>query len=338
MGGKVLVSTTEMKERLVACRLQADMLNSPLVVIGRTDAESASMIDNNMDPVDHPFIKGRTVATAEPLHVAIQNGRAETWEELAGSMTFPKALAQAMESNGQDTSKWLKDSLGMSLPEMRQAAAELGHGNLHFDWDANRSSEGYYRIDGSTEYCIRRALAWAPYADSLWMETAKPIRSQAEQFATAVRSVYPHQMLSYNLSPSFNWDTSGMTDQEMETFVWDLAKLGFNWQFITLAGFHCNALGIDMFARDYAKRGAAAYVQLIQRQEREHGVETLTHQKWSGAELIDSISSLVSGGRSSTGIMSTGVTETQFAATSSPPLERDFVAQGNAKPLWGRSQ
>jgi len=105
-----------------------------------------------------------------------------------------------------------------------------------------------------------------------------------------------------------------MTDAQMESFVWDLAKLGFCWQFITLAGFHCDALSIDLFARDYAKRGAAAYVQLIQRKEREQGVETLTHQKWSGSEIVDEAGNLISGGLSSTGIMSAGVTETQFGA------------------------
>merc|ERR1712166_1524011 len=165
------------------------------------------------------------------------------------------------------------------------------------------------------EHCIERALAFAPYSDAIWMETGKPILSQAVQFATAVRTMFPHQMLSYNLSPSFNWDASGMTDAQMETFIWDLAKLGCCWQFITLAGFHCNALSIDLFARDYAQRGAAAYVQLIQREERKHGVETLTHQKWSGSELVDSAGNIISGGMSSTGIMSAGVTETQFGAS-----------------------
>merc|ERR1719440_281314 len=173
----------------------------------------------------------------------------------------------------------------MGLPAMRKKAADLGVGEVHFDWEAARTIEGYYRIKGSTDFCIQRAIAFAPYADSIWMETGKPILSQAVKFAQEVRAVYPHQMLSYNLSPSFNWDASGMTDAQMETFIWDLAKLGYCWQFITLAGFHCDALGIDNFAKEYAKRGAAAYVQLIQREERKNGVETLTHQKWSGAEI-----------------------------------------------------
>merc|ERR1712087_1024009 len=122
-------------------------------------------------------------------------------------------------------------------------------GEVFFDWDAARSVEGYYRIKGSTDFCIRRAIAFAPYADCIWMETGKPILSQATKFA-----------------------------------------------------------------KEYATRGAAAYVQLIQRKEREHGVETLTHQKWSGSELVDEAGTVISGGMSSTGIMSAGVTETQFGA------------------------
>merc|ERR1719264_540633 len=192
------------------------------------------------------------------------------------------------------------------MTEMKKEAEKLGVA-LAFDWDIARSVEGYYRIKGSTDFCVQRAIAWAPYADLIWMETAKPILSQATKFATEVRAAAPHQMLAYNLSPSFNWDAAGMTDKEMETFVWDLAKLGFCWQFITLAGFHCNSLNIDLFAKAYAQRGAAAYVELIQREERKHGVETLTHQKWSGSEIVDEAGNIISSGMSSTGIMSAGV-------------------------------
>merc|ERR1712203_1252417 len=155
---------------------------------------------------------------------------------------------------------------------------------------------GYFRIKGSTDFCIQRAIAFAPYADCIWMETGKPILAQATKFATEVRAAVPHQMLAYNLSPSFNWDTAGMTDAQMESFIWDLAKLGFCWQFITLAGFHSDALSIDTFAKEYGTKGAAAYVQLIQRKEREFKVETLTHQKWSGAEIMDSLLGVVSSG------------------------------------------
>merc|ERR1719437_145333 len=314
MGGKVLVSTSEHIQRLIACRLQADILNSPLVLVARTDAEAATMIDSNIDPIDHPHIKGATVPGVEPLFEAIRKGTDKDWEQRAGCMTYPDAVAKVLKAKGVDSTKWLADSLKMSLDEMKKAAASLGAGDVFFDWNAARSVEGYYRIKGCTEYCIKRAIAWAPYADCIWMETGKPIVAQATQFAKEVRAAVPHQMLAYNLSPSFNWDTAGMTDAQTESFIWDLAKLGFCWQFITLAGFHCDALSIDLFAREYASRGAAAYVQLIQRKEREEGVETLTHQKWSGSELVDESGNLISGGLSSTGIMSAGVTETQFGA------------------------
>jgi len=328
MGGKVLVSTWEHIQRLIAVRLQADILNSPLVLIARTDAEAATMIDSNMDPVDHPHIKGMTVQGVEPLYEAIRQGKDKDWEARAGCMTFPDKVAEVLKANNMDPSKWLKDSLKMSLPEMRKAAVALGAGEIFFDWDSARSVEGYYRIDGSTDFCIQRAIAFAPYADCIWMETGKPILSQATRFAKEVREAVPHQMLAYNLSPSFNWDSAGMTDGQMESFIWDLAKLGFCWQFITLAGFHCDALSIDLFARDYATRGAAAYVQLIQREERKHGVETLTHQKWSGSELVDVAGTVISGGTSSTGIMSAGVTEAQFEERKPKLMDEAGISAG----------
>merc|ERR1719333_1350180 len=98
----------------------------------------------------------------------------------------------------------------------------------------------------------------------------------------------------------------------MESFTKDLGKLGFVWQFITLAGFHSNALAVDTFADAFAKRGMLAYVDQIQRKEREFGVETLTHQKWSGAELVDAYLNTVTAGKSSTDILGAGVTESQF--------------------------
>jgi len=316
MGGKVLVSTYEHEQRLIAIRLQADILNSPLVIVARTDGEAATMIDSNFDPRDQPHITGATIEGVESLSEAIKNGKGNDWEKRSGCMTFPDLVAGALKKKGADAAKvtkWLKDSLHMSLVQARQYAKDqLGLGDLYFDWEAARSVEGYYRIKGSDELCVQRAIAWSPYADAIWMETGKPIYTQAKFFSDGVRSVVPHQMLAYNLSPSFNWDASGMTDAQMQTYIWDLAKLGFCWQFITLAGFHSDALGIDNFAKDYAERGMAAYVQTIQREERKNGVETLTHQKWSGSEIVDEMGNIISSGTSSTGINSAGVTEKQF--------------------------
>jgi len=121
-----------------------------------------------------------------------------------------------------------------------------------------------------------------------------------------------------------------MTDEQMRTFIWDLAKMGYCWQFITLAGFHQDALGISLFARAYKTDGMKAYVQNIQRQEREKDVSTLTHQKWSGSELIDAYLQTVTAGKTSTSIMGAGVTEDQFKAGPGKkvdlPLQEGVIA------------
>merc|ERR1719243_422543 len=101
MGGKVLVSTWEHAQRLIAIRLQADILNSPLVVVARTDAEAATMIDSNIDPIDHPHIKGATVPGVEYLSEAMRKGTDKDWETRAGAMTFPQAVAAALKKKGQ---------------------------------------------------------------------------------------------------------------------------------------------------------------------------------------------------------------------------------------------
>lgn len=134
----------------------------------------------------------------------------------------------------------------------------------------------------------------------------------AATFAAGIKKAYPHQMLAYNLSPSFNWDAAGLSPAQLASFQDDLGKLGFVWQFITLAGFHGDSLAITRFARDYAERKMTAYVEGIQREERKHKVDTLTHQKWSGAELVDRALNTAMGGQSSTCIMGKGNTEAQF--------------------------
>lgn len=123
----------------------------------------------------------------------------------------------------------------MSLSDLRTFAKELGAGEVYFDWELARSVEGFYRIQGCTKFCAQRAKAFAPYADAVWMETATPGLQQAKEFRDDVLAVHPHLMLAYNNSPSFNWDAAGMTDEQMRTFIWDLAKMGYCWQFITLA-------------------------------------------------------------------------------------------------------
>ena len=152
----------------------------------------------------------------------------------------------------------------MSMNKIRDAAAGMGLGDLFLDWGAARTVEGHYRIKGCTGSCIERALAWSPYADRIWMETGKPILSQARQFSAEVKAAVPHQMLAHNQSPSFDWDSAGMTVQQMETFIWDHAELKYCWQFITPAVFHCDTLGIDVFARGMV-RGVEPWYDAIRK-------------------------------------------------------------------------
>lgn len=316
MGGKVLVSTQEHIQRLIAARLQADIMNSPLVIVARTDAEAATLLDNNVDGRDHPFIVGATDLSVESFAEASKNGTDATWDKRAKSMTYPEAVRAALQnSNRPDKERalaaWNAQALSLSLTDLKALAKKLGV-EVTFCWERARTVEGYYRVRGGVEFCIARGRAYGEYADLIWMETAVPGVPLARAFAEGVKAAVPHQMLAYNLSPSFNWDAAGMSDAEIKTFVADLGRLGFCWQFITLAGFHSDSLGITRFARDYATRGMLAYVEGVQRAERNEGVETLKHQGWSGTELVDAMQNTITGGLSSTNTMGHGVTESQF--------------------------
>jgi len=313
MGGKVLVSTEEHCQRLIAARLQADILKTPLIIVARTDADAATLLDSNIDKRDHPFIKGATIEGVETLNEATQRGTTGDWTKRAGVMTFVELVEAHLQKAGKSTDEWLSKCYEMGMPEMQKMAATLLPGvKLFFDMEAARTVEGFYSCKGCTKFCSQRGKAFGRYADIVWMETAKPGVGQAKEFAEDVKSELPYLMLAYNQSPSFNWDASGLSDEQMRTYCSDLAKLGFCWQFITLAGFHADSLAITDFARAYKKDEMLAYVSMIQRLERERDVSTLTHQKWSGSELIDAQLGAVTAGMSSTGIMSAGVTEDQF--------------------------
>jgi len=325
MGGKVLVSTQEHVDRLVAARLACDILGTNTILIARTDAESATLLDSNIDQRDHPFILGVTSSNVTTSLVDISADKQDDWNEQASLMTFGDAVVTKIQNmNNIDYATKQKmihmwnnsDPDTLSNTKARNVADHIfGEANsIYFNWELCRVREGYYRIKSGIDYCIQRARAYAPHCDLIWMETAVPSIKDAAQFSKGVLSVYPHQMLAYNLSPSFNWDASGMNDTQLSTFNDELGQLGYTWQFITLAGFHSNGLIVKKFARDFAAKGMLSYVQDIQRMERKEGVELLKHQKWSGAELVDKMVSVASGGRSSTAAMGAGVTEDQFSS------------------------
>ncbi len=176
-----------------------------------------------------------------------------------------------------------------------------------------RTPEGFFRVRDGMEAAIARGLAYAPYADLLWCETATPTLAQAKEFADAIHAEFPGKMLAYNCSPSFNWK-SHLSDEEIAVFQQELAKMGYKFQFITLAGFH--ALNASMFdlAQGYAKEGMTAYVKV---QEAEFGMEDLgytatRHQREVGAGYFDQISQVITGGQSSTLALVGSTEEHQF--------------------------
>jgi len=241
-------------------------------------------------------------------------GIEKRWMEEARLATFDEAVERACKAKGDVRlfATNAREAAGKSNLDSRAIATKLLGAPVHFDWEAPRTREGYYRYKGGTQCAINRGICFAPHADVLWMESKKPVYEQAKEFAEGVHKVVPKQWLAYNLSPSFNWKAAGMSEEEEESFIWRLGKLGFVWQFITLAGLHLTALSSDAFAREFAKHGMRAYVSMVQEPEREQGVEVLLHQKWSGAEFVDNIIKMVSGGFSSTASMGEGVTESQF--------------------------
>lgn len=259
MAGKVLVPVQEHINRLVAIRLQFDIMGVNNLVIARTDSEAATLITTNVDERDHAFILGSTNPDLRPL-VALLNeaeragktGSAleaveEQWLASAKLQLFPDVLANALKAQTSATQIKLEQFhrrvAHLSWPDAAAVAQkEFGLRTVPFwDWDAPRTREGFYRYQGGTPCAVSRAIAFAPYADLLWMETKKPIYSQAKEFADGVHAVHPQQWLAYNLSPSFNWEAAGLNAQDMKAFVWDLGKLGFNWQFITVRMVRCGS-------------------------------------------------------------------------------------------------
>jgi isocitrate lyase len=168
-------------------------------------------------------------------------------------------------------------------------------------------------VRNGIEVAIARAQAYAPYADMIWCETSTPDLDEARAFADGVHSMYPDKLLAYNCSPSFNWKQH-LDDSTIARFQKELGAMGYKFQFITLAGFH--ALNASMFelARGYADQGMSAYVQL---QEREFAMEaegyTATrHQAEVGTGYFDRVSTVISGGSSSTLALAGSTEEAQF--------------------------
>ncbi|WP_077597271.1 isocitrate lyase [Oceanobacillus kimchii] len=186
----------------------------------------------------------------------------------------------------------------------------------HSFFTGERTIEGFYKTQPGIEQAISRGLAYAPYADLIWCETSEPNMEEARRFAKAIHEKFPNKLLAYNCSPSFNWKKK-LSDQEIADFQKELGKLGYKFQFVTLAGFH--ALNYSMFdlAKKYKQSGMAAYSELQQAEfsSEKDGYTATRHQREVGTGYFDEVAQVISGGNAST-IALAGSTETEQFTSS----------------------
>ena len=176
-----------------------------------------------------------------------------------------------------------------------------------------RTIEGFYKTRPGLDQAIARGLAYAPYADLIWCETSKPDLDEAKIFADAIHKKYPDQLLAYNCSPSFNWKKN-LDKDTMKIFQSELGKMGYKFQFITLAGFHLNNYATFKLAQAYKKDGMAAYSELQEAEfaAEKDGYTSTKHQREAGTSYFDAVSQALTQGKSSTVAMAGSTEEDQF--------------------------
>ncbi len=390
-GGKVLVPVDEQIKRLNTARLQLDIMKVPGIIVARTDAEAATLLESDTDGRDHPFIVGATnldlpiyklcyLALLKKFHdtgVEEINGHllynisdeeykaayswfkkakisafiderieaakknhgsnleqalaeaatrfVEAWETDAGIKTYGEAVADAMRFHIEEGKKlsmtldeWLEFAHTASFSQAQAKAKSMG---IEASWNCeiSRTPEGYYQVRGGIEYAIAKSLAVAPFCDIIWMETKTADREDAKVFADAIHAVYPDKMLAYNLSPSFSWDTTGMSDDEMTAFPSELGKLGFVFNFITYGGHQIDGLAAEEFTSALQQTGMLALAKL-QRKLRLLESPYKTPQSHVGGPRLDSALVASSGRTATTKAMGKGSTQFQhLVQTEVPP-------------------
>ncbi|MEO8510514.1 MAG: isocitrate lyase ICL2 [Chloroflexota bacterium] len=390
-GGKVLVPVDEQLKRLSAARFQLDVMDVAGIIVARTDAEAANLIDGAGDERDQPFILGVTnpdvpsykagyLAVMRRLHhagvtelsghllyaVSAEEAEAadawlrqvglataidaaarahldvvgsspdetldtmadaflETWQAQAGLKTLGDAVADRMAFRidegaelDMSTDEWRAFAATASWSSVRTAARRMNSG-VRWDPELAKTPEGYYQVEGGIPYAIARSLAVAPYADLLWMETKTADLADARTFAEAIHASFPDRMLAYNLSPSFNWDTTGMSDDEMRHFPEELGKLGFVFNFITYGGHQIDGLAAEEFTTALREDGMLALARL-QRKLRLLESPYRTPQTLVGGPRADAALLAASGRTATTKAMGAGSTQTQhLVQTEVPP-------------------
>src|SRR3954449_7662217 len=265
------------------------------------------------------LMKGMIEAGAAAVHFEDQLSSAKKCGHLGGKVLVPtqEAVQKLVAA------RLAADVLGVPTLVVARTDANSAH-LLTSDCDpcdrefitGERTVEGFYRMRGGLDAAIARGLAYAPYADLIWCETSEPNIEEARRFAEAIHEKFPGKMLAYNCSPSFNWKKK--LDQEtIAKFQQELGKMGYKFQFVTLAGFH--ALNHSMFelARGYKERGMAAYSELQQAEfdSEQYGYTATRHQREVGTGYFDQVSMVITGGTSSTTALKGSTEEAQFTGS-----------------------
>ena len=307
-------------KRINNALLRADQIQSVNKVENKKDylvpivADAEAGFGGNLNAFE--LMKSMIEAGAAGVHFEDQLSSAKKCGHLGGKVLVPTQEA----INKLIAARLAADTMG--VPTLIVARTDADAANLLTnDIDerdrkfitGERTPEGFFYVEAGIEQGIDRGLSYAPYADLVWLETSTPDLEEARKFAAAIHKQYPGKLLAYNCSPSFNW-AAKLSVAQMETFREDIAKLGYKFQFITLAGFH--ALNTSMFelALAYKRKGMAGYSEL---QEKEfalqaEGFRAVKHQNFVGTSYFDEVQNAVTAGLSSTVAMKDSTETAQF--------------------------
>jgi isocitrate lyase len=264
------------------------------------------------------LMKAMIDAGAACVHFEDQLSSAKKCGHLGGKVLIPTSEAiQKLVA-----ARLAADVLGVPTLLMARTDADSAH-LLTSDIDprdrefltGKRTAEGFFRIRGGLKAAIARGLAYAPYVEMLWCETSEPNLEEAREFAEGIHAKFPGKMLAYNCSPSFNWKKK-LDDKTIAIFQTELARMGYKFQFVTLAGFH--ALNLSMFelARGYRDSGMTAYSRLQEKEfarEAQYGYEAVKHQRFVGTGYFDALTQVIAGGAASTTALEGSTEQAQFA-------------------------
>ncbi|MBP6704464.1 MAG: isocitrate lyase ICL2 [Vicinamibacteria bacterium] len=271
-------------------------------------------------------IKPGAGAALESLIDKVESSYLEAWQDEAGLKSYPQAVADVIgfrsgegEHFEMSVTEWMAYASRTSFHAAKAKARSMGI-TIIWDCEVAKTPEGYYQVQGGLDYAIAKSLAVAPFADLLWMETKTADLTDARRFAEAIHASFPGKLLAYNLSPSFNWDTTGMGDEEMRRFPEELGKLGFVFNFITYGGHQIDGLAAEEFAASLRQDGMLSLARL-QRKFRLVDSPYKTPQTLVGGPRGDAALMASSGGTAATKAMGKGSTQHQHLVQTEVPTK-----------------